>query len=360
MAKSLAKGMVFVSYAHADRARVEPLVAALKTRFNIFWDADLAPGDVWRQVLADSLQKARCVLALWTAHLTEASFAVSEVERAAKRGVLLPVKLDADAYIPLDFDRWQHLDMSAWPGRGARGLAPLFDRVRRLLARPAPRPWSNALPESQSWAVPQSSGAIGGMRDLVGEVSTLGGVLLREDGPVADVNATLREIHSTYAATLEAIDHFLEPGDAPKRKRMKSYLELSSGSLSRLIDDKRGHCSRILELYGRAGGLREWLAPRTRPELLAAADQTFAKLATADGDLFGALSRIGDVLGDEATDIANLLLGEQDLQATQRITAAKRALLPLRRELASAISQLQHVEGDMGFVPTAKPRRRRA
>src|SRR5262249_23627743 len=162
------------------------------------------------------------------------------------------------------------------------------DRVRKLLARPAPRPWSNALPESQSWALPQSSGAIGGMRDLVGEVSTLGGVLLREDGPVADVNATLREIHSTYAATLEAIDRFLEPGDdAPKRKQMKSYLELSGGSLSRLIDDKRGHCSRILELYGRAGGLREWLAPRTKPELLAAADQTFARLATADGDLFG-------------------------------------------------------------------------
>jgi TIR domain-containing protein len=130
VAEPVAKGMVFVSYAHADSARMKPLVTELKTRFNIFWDADLAPGDVWSQVLADSLEKARCVLASWTAHLTEASFVGSEVQRAEKRGVLLPEKLDADAYIPLGFDRWEHLDLSGWPRRGARGLAPLFNQVR--------------------------------------------------------------------------------------------------------------------------------------------------------------------------------------------------------------------------------------
>ena len=88
MAKALSKGIVFVSYAHAVRARVEPLVTALKKQFNIFWDGDLAPGDVWRQVLAESLQTARCVLALWTANLTDTSFVASEVDRATKRGVL--------------------------------------------------------------------------------------------------------------------------------------------------------------------------------------------------------------------------------------------------------------------------------
>lgn len=360
MAKALAKGIVFVSYAHADRARVEPLVTALKKQFNIFWDGDLEPGEVWRQVLAESLQKARCVLALWTANLTDTSFVASEVDRATKRGVLLPVKLDANAYIPLGFERWQHLDMSGWPGRGQRALKPLCDRIRKFLAQPAPNPWPNALPEAQGWVVPQSSHAIGGMRNLVGEVRTLGGVLLREDGPVADVNATLDEIHLTYTATLAAIDRFLEPGETPKRKRMKSYLDLSGGSLRRTIDDKRGHCSRILELYGRAGGLREWLAQRSTSDVLAAADQTFARLGTADGDLFESLSRIGDVLGDEASDIANLLLGEQEAQAAERITAAKRALLPLRRELAAAMSQLQQVEGAMGFVPKAKRGRRKA
>ena len=94
---------------------------------------------------------------------------------------------------------------------------------------------------------------------------------------------------------------------------------------------------------------------RTTPDVLAAADQTFARLGTADGDFFESLSRIGDVLGNETSDIANLLLGEQKAQASERITAAKRALLPLRRELAAAMSQLQQVEAAMGFVP--KPKR---
>jgi len=47
-------------------------------------------------------------------------------------------------------------------------------------------------------------------------------------------------------------------------------------------------------------------------------------------------------------------VGEQEAQAAERITAAKRALLPLRRELAAAMSQLQQIKGAMGFVPKAK------
>jgi hypothetical protein len=351
MPTSRPKGIVFVSYAHADRARVEPLVEQLKPRFNVFWDANVQPGDVWRQVLADRLQQARCVLALWTKGLNETSFVTSEVERAQRRGVLVPVKLDADAYIPLGFDRWQHLDLSGWSGHGARGLARLFTLIRRLLAQPAPRPWSNALPEAAGWAVPGSTRAVGEMRGLVREVRTLGGVLMRKDGPMGDVAATLDEIHATYSAVSEAIDRFLAPAVGGGRRALKTYVGLAGGSLGRLVDDKRGHCSRILEHYGRAGGLREWLVERTQPSVLADADAAFGRLATADGDLFAELSRIGEVLTDEATDIANLLRSEQVRPAAERIAAAQRTLTPLRRQLGSAMSQLQRVEASMGFVP---------
>jgi hypothetical protein len=352
MPASLPKGIVFVSYSHADKVRVGLLVDQLKTRFNVFWDDQLEPGNVWRHALADKLNQARCVLALWTKHLDESSFVTSEVERASRRGVLLPVKLDPDAYVPLGFDRWQHLDLSGWPGQGTRGLAPLFERIRRLLAQPVPRPWSNALPESASWVITQSSNAVGDIRDLVNEVRTLGGVLVREDGPVGDVTATLNEIHATYAAALEAINRFLEPG--ARRSLLKSYLRFSGGELIRLVDDKRGHCSRILEFYGRAGGLREWLRERATPKLLEDADNAFVHLGTADGDLFGNLTRIGEVLSDEATDIANLLIGGQNQMAAERITIAKRTLLPLRRKLSSAMSELQRIEASMGFVPAKR------
>ena len=35
MARRVTKGLVFVSYAHADRMRVEPLVRFLAARFNV-------------------------------------------------------------------------------------------------------------------------------------------------------------------------------------------------------------------------------------------------------------------------------------------------------------------------------------
>jgi hypothetical protein len=359
MAAVRPKGIVFVSYAHADRARVAAVVEQLKPRFNVFWDGSLEPGDEWRQVLVDRLREARCVLGLWTEHLDDRSFVTSEVERAVHRGVLLPVKLDSNAYVPLGFDRWHHVDLSKWPGQTARGLGPLFMGIRRMLARSAPKPWSNALPESAGWAIPQSSDAVRDMMQLTEQVSTLGGVLMREDGPLGEVRATLGEIQATYTAAMAAIDRFLAPATGGARSRLKSYLALSGGSLSRLIEDKRGHCSRILELYGRAGGLREWLTGRAvTAKLLAEADQAFGRLATADGDLFASLARIGEVLGDDATDIASLLLAGQARPAADRIRLAQKTLLPVRRQLASAMSQMQRIEGEMGFVP-GQPRRKR-
>jgi hypothetical protein len=327
------------------------LVAELGQRFNIFWDKGLPLGQDWRQGLAHGLHQARCVLALWTKNLRDSSFVTSEVERAVRRGVLLPVKLDPDANIPLGFDRFQHLDISAWPGKGARGLSLLFKHIQSFMTLPLPKfGASRALPESE-WVLSQSSSAIADMRQLADRVSTLGGVLVSNDGPVGDVKGTLNEIHATCIATSEAIDRFLEPAKGPKRGLLKSYLKISGGELSRFVDEKRGHCSRIFELYGRAGGLRDWLTERAKPDLIEEADGAFGRLASADGDLFATLSQIGEVLGDESTDIVALLMGGQDRLARDRIKDAQLKLLPLRRELSALTARLQRIEAGMGFVP---------
>jgi hypothetical protein len=350
MPASIPKGIVFVSYAREDRERVARLVDQLKTRFNVFWDVDVPIGSPWRAVLSNVINRAGCVLGLWTEHLNDASFVTSEVENAFQRGVLVPVKLDPKAKIPFGFDRLQYLDLSAWSGESAQGLERLFEQIGLFLEHPIPSQLLNALPESASWVMPGSLRAVGELRSLVKTVSTLGGVLVQEGGPVGDVTATLNEIHATYAGAGEAVDRFLEPANDAKGL-LKSYLALAGGGLSRIVDGKRGHCSRILELYMRAGGLRDWLSQRAKSELLRAADDAFSGLATADEDMFAKLSRIAGVLSDEATVIANLLLGGQDQLAAQRIMTAQQTLLPLRRELASAMSQLQAVEASLGFVP---------
>jgi TIR domain len=60
------QGLVFVSYAHDDRSRVEPLVEALAARFNVWWDKDIEIGATWRQTLMEKLDSARCVVVVWT------------------------------------------------------------------------------------------------------------------------------------------------------------------------------------------------------------------------------------------------------------------------------------------------------
>jgi hypothetical protein len=56
---------IFVSYAREDRARTKPLVEVLEREgFEVFWDRELVPGPSFRQVLADRLAEARCVVVL--------------------------------------------------------------------------------------------------------------------------------------------------------------------------------------------------------------------------------------------------------------------------------------------------------
>ena len=120
------KRLVFISYAHADRARVEPLVKVLASRFNVWWDRGIELGEDWRRTLMDHLDSARCVVVVWTATSVDREFIWSEVERVKDRGIVIPVKLDRNARIPVGFDRMHHLDLSAWTGRAtkaARGVS---------------------------------------------------------------------------------------------------------------------------------------------------------------------------------------------------------------------------------------------
>jgi len=134
---------------------------------------------------------------------------------------------------------------------------------------------------------------------------------------------------------------------------------MERGELITLIDNNRGHCTRIVEYYARVGGLRDWLEPRLKPDKLKALDEAFGQLGNADGDLFEHLVGIGDVLTGEASAIVGLLLSGQQKIARERILDGRKKLLPLERSLSEAMRTLQRVEGSLGYVPRMKKGRRR-
>ena len=77
-------------------------------------------------------------------------------------------------------------------------------------------------------------------------------------------------------------------------------IEMERGTLRDLIENQRGHCSRITEHYVRIGGARETLVSRVPPDRLKEIDERFSLLGTADGDLFRELGGIGEVMTGEA------------------------------------------------------------
>jgi TIR domain len=349
--------MVFVSYAHADRKRVEPLVKVLASHFNVWWDSGIELGQTWRRTLMDQLDSARCVVVVWTAASVEREFIWSEVERVKDRGILVPVKLDRNARIPLGFDQLQYLDLTSWTGRATKTLQGLVDRVGRLLARPFRERRIPSTLASDTWAVDNSLRATGELLRLSDEIRTIGGILIPGSGPVEDLLGTLEEVHQTYASVSAAISRFVAPAARKGRIDVKPYLAMERGALVTAIENNRGHCTRIVEYYARVGGLRDWLEPRLEPEKLKVLDETFGQLGTADGDLFAALARIGDVMTEEASAIVGLLLSGQQQFARKRVLEGRKKLLPLESSLSSAMAKLQQLESSLGYVSRAIKRK---
>jgi hypothetical protein len=106
---------IFVSYASEDRAFVSGLAAALSAAGHAVWfDRDLKAGSFREQITAE-LAAADAVIVVWSARSQLSRYVLDEAERAASRGVLLPVRIDASE-LPLGFGGVQTFDLSRWSG----------------------------------------------------------------------------------------------------------------------------------------------------------------------------------------------------------------------------------------------------
>jgi TIR domain len=346
------KGIVFISYVRADIDRVRPLVDELAKRFNIFIDvSSLKPGTYWRAGIVEGLNRARCLLALYTKGLTDERVTLDEMDRVRDRKIILPVKLDSEAKIPFGYGGLQVCDLCDWQG-GAEGLSALFARINTFLAA------DRAEEEGQvntyrtlEFQINVSSDNVTQLRMFANQVATLGGVLAGDSQAVEDVKGSLKEIHATCDATLKVIDRFLKPMPPPGHDLADSYL-IVPDELRKIVRDNAGHCTRILEYYERVGGLHDWLVEHTKekPELVKQADEVFARLANADGDIFKEMTSIATTLGAEAAEIRGLLIEGREAEAQNRLRDAQLKLSKLREPLQALIDEFSNAKSALGYV----------
>jgi hypothetical protein len=107
---------VFISYARRDKERVIALTSALENEgLSVWWDSDLTPGRRYRQVIAEQLAAADCVIVVWSAAALESDWVQDEAEEGRQRGVLIPIILE-DVRPPAGFRQVQAADLSQWTG----------------------------------------------------------------------------------------------------------------------------------------------------------------------------------------------------------------------------------------------------
>jgi len=152
---------VFISYARDDRDCAELLARALTARgWSVWWDRHINVGHSFSEVIERELDRARCVIVLWSRHSLQSQWVQNEAAEAAHRKALVPVRIE-DVRPPLEFRRLQTADFLDW----RQGFdSPAFDACIQsieLLAEAAtqfiriPPPAQNAF--STSPAAPVSA-----------------------------------------------------------------------------------------------------------------------------------------------------------------------------------------------------------
>jgi hypothetical protein len=167
------RGPIFLSYARDDRDTAVALAGILNAQgWKVWFDSHIQPGDRFEEEIQDNLQRASCVVVLWTAKSTNSRWVRAEARVGLDRGVLVPLLLE-EVVLPLDLRELDVAKMPGWVGAPDHPeLARVFRKISRLMGEgqptgPAPAPSRDpepvGLPSRVALEVLQREVAVGGL-----------------------------------------------------------------------------------------------------------------------------------------------------------------------------------------------------
>jgi TIR domain/Protein of unknown function (DUF1566) len=150
---------IFVSYSESDRAKARMLADALQREgWSVWWDRKIPPGRTFDEVIEQALERAKCVIVLWSKTSVTSGWVKAEAAEGKNRGILIPARIQDDVKIPLEFRRLQTLRLTDWDGQSDHTeFGALRTAVAELLGDAATSKTvkKDSEPKQTSAAVPQ-------------------------------------------------------------------------------------------------------------------------------------------------------------------------------------------------------------
>ncbi|HRO47937.1 toll/interleukin-1 receptor domain-containing protein [Agriterribacter sp.] len=128
---------IFISYSSEDKTRVKAIAETLEHKgWSVWWDRQIPVGQRYDTVIEQELNKAKCVIVIWTQRSVNSEWVKNEASDAAQRNILAPVLLE-DITIPLAFRRIEAARLTGWNGeRDHPELEILFSAVAAIINGP--------------------------------------------------------------------------------------------------------------------------------------------------------------------------------------------------------------------------------
>jgi TIR domain len=123
---------VFISYAREDQAVVRLLAEGLESAgLDVWWDTNLAAGQVFRGAIEEHLQRSDVILVVWSKRAKLSRWVLDEAEMGVQRGILVPIRIDS-ATLPLGFGGFNTLNFVAGDFN-AQEWRKLLNEINRIV-----------------------------------------------------------------------------------------------------------------------------------------------------------------------------------------------------------------------------------
>jgi hypothetical protein len=186
-------------------------------------------------------------------------------------------------------------------------------------------------------AVKQADEALGVIEKLV--------VKLRAQPDIAAVklSAALDEIVKTYRVVDQALNAYasLAIDKDALTTRSQELLTIAGGSLGVQVEEGRGSCSKIGNIYQEH--LKRWFERAFNQEEQFAIEKAFiwpGGLGDADDILFCELTKLVKQLESEAVDALALVIEKRPDEARQSVLRTYMTLVPVQQAMAQAMQQM--------------------